>query len=115
MGAKAPRPSRVAMVSSGAHWLARRVDLGNLDCERRYKKWIRYCETKLGDLLIMTHLAEHLLSKPISVLYYSFVVLKYGGICITLFDTMRLVNPYSPHTPSSHTSPTSSNTSPSPH
>ena len=57
-------------------------------------------------------LSQRLLSKPISVLYYSCCCLKDGGICITLFDTMRLVNPYSPHTPSYNTSPISYNTSP---
>jgi len=57
-------------------------------------------------------LSRRLLAKPISDFYYSFISQKDGGICITLFDTIRLVNPYSPHTPSYNTSPTSYNTSP---
>lgn len=58
--ANAPKPARVIMVSSGAHSIVNRVDLAHLDAKQGYSPWRRYGETKLGNLLMVTHLAARL-------------------------------------------------------
>jgi len=61
-----PTPTRITIVTSGAHWFVPSVDVSNLDCSKYYNKWIRYCETKLGDMLMVTHIGQQLAARGIT-------------------------------------------------
>ncbi|MCB2213992.1 SDR family oxidoreductase [bacterium] len=56
---KASAPARVITVSSVAHGSAR-VDLDNLNAEKRFHGWGAYCLSKLGNLLFTFELARRL-------------------------------------------------------
>lgn len=58
--ANTPGEARVVMVSSGAHQMTNKIDMDNLAAEKGYTPWQRYGETKLGNLLMVTHLAKKL-------------------------------------------------------
>jgi NAD(P)-dependent dehydrogenase (short-subunit alcohol dehydrogenase family) len=47
--------ARVVTVTSMMHWLGR-VDLTDLDGERRYRRWAAYCQSKLANLLFAKEL-----------------------------------------------------------
>ncbi len=49
-GTAEPNPARVVTVASGAHW-AGRIDLEDLQGERRYRRWEAYAQSKLANLL----------------------------------------------------------------
>jgi hypothetical protein len=68
MQANAPKVARIVMVSSGAHMVVPQVDLSNLDAARGYSQWKRYGETKLGNLLMMTHLNAHFRAKDSNIM-----------------------------------------------
>ncbi len=56
---KASAPSRIITVSSVAHGSAR-LDLDNLNAERKFHGWGAYCISKLGTLLFTFELARRL-------------------------------------------------------
>lgn len=58
--ANAPAEARVVLVSSGAHTITKTIKLEDLSAEKAYSPWARYAETKLGNLLMVTHLGKKL-------------------------------------------------------
>lgn len=63
----AKRNGRIVSVSSGAHRMTKTIDIDNFDCSKSYKKWNRYSETKLGNLVTMVKLNEIFEEKNIPV------------------------------------------------
>ncbi|MEU6824784.1 oxidoreductase [Streptomyces atriruber] len=51
--------ARVVTVSSGLHALAN-IDIGDLNSERNYRRWVAYCRSKTANLLFVHELARRL-------------------------------------------------------
>ena len=56
----AAAPARVVTVSSEAHRLVRALDFDNLQCERRYKPFLAYAQSKLANVLFTCELDRQL-------------------------------------------------------
>ena len=53
-------PARVVTVSSDAHRMVRALDFDNLQCERRYKPFLAYGQSKLANILFTYELSRQL-------------------------------------------------------
>ena len=56
----ADTPARVVTVSSEAHRMVPALDFDNLQCERRYKPFLAYAQSKLANVLFTYELARQL-------------------------------------------------------
>jgi NAD(P)-dependent dehydrogenase (short-subunit alcohol dehydrogenase family) len=63
---KASAPARIININSVAHGSAR-VDLENLNAEKKFHPWGAYCLSKLGNLLFTFKLARHLEGTGVTV------------------------------------------------
>ena len=63
-------PARVVTVSSNAHRMGR-IDLADLQAQRRYRKWAAYGQSKLANLLFAFELARRLAAAAAPVVAYA--------------------------------------------
>jgi NAD(P)-dependent dehydrogenase (short-subunit alcohol dehydrogenase family) len=62
--------SRIVTVTSLVHWPGR-IDFADLQSERRYNKWVAYCQSKLANLLFTSELQRRLSARAAATIALS--------------------------------------------
>ena len=80
--AQAHGQARVVNVSSRAHKSSKGIDFDDLNREKSYAGWSRYCESKLANILFTRELAARLEGTKVSAnaLHPGFVASKFGHL-----------------------------------